>query len=282
MVTGANGQVGMEFRTLAAAERDLEFTFVTKESLPIDDLVALTTFFEENSFEVCINCAAYTAVDKAETETQEAMQINAIAVEHLAALCKRHHIHFIHFSTDYVFNGLASIAYVETDKTDPVNFYGETKLKGEQAALQNNEATIIIRTSWVYSSHGKNFVKTMLRLMAERSSIGVVSDQWGSPTYAADLANAVIAIIKSDIFTPGIYHYCNKGIINWHQFASAIAEMTESNCSVQAINTEAYPTAAKRPAYSALSTDKIEDNFHIIIPEWKESLKQCLGEIKTN
>lgn len=280
LVTGANGQVGMEFRTLAATEPDLQFTFVTKESLPIDDIVALTTFFEENSFEVCINCAAYTAVDKAETETDEAMQINATAVGHLAVLCKRHQIQLIHFSTDYVFNGLGTLPYVETDTTDPVNFYGETKLKGEQAALEKNASTIIIRTSWVYSSHGKNFVKTMLRLMADRASIGVVSDQWGCPTFAADLAGAVISIIKTDVFTAGVYHYCNKGIINWHQFASAIAALTQSNCNVEAITSDAYPTAAKRPAYSALSTLKIEETFQIIIPEWKESLKLCLGEIQ--
>lgn len=279
LVTGANGQLGMEFRSLAVSEPGLLFTFVTKEILPIDDTVALTTFFEEYSFDVCINCAAYTAVDKAEIEHEQAMQINATAVGHLAALCKRHKIQFIHFSTDYVFNGLGSLPYVETDRTDPVNFYGETKLLGEQAAMENNEETIIIRTSWVYSSYGKNFVKTMLRLMAERTSIGVVNDQWGCPTYAADLAAAVTSIVKTDNFTPGIFHYCNKGIINWHQFACAIAELTLSSCSVEAISTAAYPTAAKRPAFSALDTIKIENTFQIIIPEWKESLKQCLREI---
>lgn len=280
LVTGANGQVGMEFRALAAAEPELEFTFVTKESLPINDIVALTAFFEAHSFDVCINCAAYTAVDKAETEKEEAIQINATAVGHLAALCNKHQTQLIHFSTDYVFNGLGSLPYVETDSTAPVNFYGETKLMGEQLALKNNDETIIIRTSWVYSSHGKNFVKTMLRLMAERTSIAVVSDQWGCPTYAADLAAAVIYIIKKDGFIPGIYHYCNKGIINWHQFASAIAEFTQTNCNVQAITSDAYPTAAKRPFYSALDCAKIEQTFGLNIPEWKSSLSYCLQEIQ--
>jgi dTDP-4-dehydrorhamnose reductase len=280
LVTGANGQVGMEFRTLAASEPELAFTFVTKECLPINDIVALTAFFEAHSFDVCINCAAYTAVDKAETEKEEAIQVNATAVGHLAALCNSHQIQLIHFSTDYVFNGLGSLPYTETDSTKPVNFYGETKLLGEQLALENNEETIIIRTSWVYSSHGKNFVKTMLRLMAERSSIAVVSDQWGCPTYAADLAAAVVSIIKTDVFIAGIYHYCNKGIINWHQFASAIADLTQSNCSVQAITSDDYPTAAKRPFYSALDCNKIVQTFDLDIPEWKNSLSFCLQEIQ--
>lgn len=280
LVTGANGQLGMEFRALASTSSNLEFTFVTKENLPIHDLVAVTDFFNQHSFDVCINCAAYTAVDKAETEQDIALQINANAVGNLAAICKQFGSMFIHFSTDYVFNGEGSTPYVETDATDPVNFYGETKLLGEQAVLQNNGDAMVIRTSWVYSSYGKNFVKTMLRLMAERPAIGVVNDQWGCPTYAADLAKAVLHIIQGHTPIAGIYHYCNKGVINWYEFASAIAALSNSNCTVNPIHSASYPTPAKRPSYSALDCTKIEQTFQLNIPMWKDSLLQCLLEIQ--
>jgi dTDP-4-dehydrorhamnose reductase len=280
LVTGANGQLGMEFRALASTSSNFEFTFVSKENLPIHDLVVVTDFFNQHSIDVCINCAAYTAVDKAETEQDIALQINANAVGNLAAICKQFGSMFIHFSTDYVFNGEGSTPYVETDATDPVNFYGETKLLGEQVAIQNNGDVMIIRTSWVYSSYGKNFVKTMLRLMTERPAIGVVNDQWGCPTYAADLAKAVLQIIQCNMPIAGIYHYCNKGVINWYEFASAIAVLSNSNCEVNAINTASYPTPAKRPSYSALDCTKIEQTFQLNIPMWKDSLLQCLHEIQ--
>jgi dTDP-4-dehydrorhamnose reductase len=280
LVTGANGQLGMEFRALASMSSKFEFFFVTKENLPIHDLVAVTDFFNQHSVYVCINCAAYTAVDKAETEQDIALQINANAVGNLAAICKQFGSMFIHFSTDYVFNGEGSTPYVETDATDPVNFYGETKLLGEQAALQNNGDAMVIRTSWVYSSYGKNFVKTMLRLMAERPAIGVVNDQWGCPTYAADLAKAVLHIIQTHTPIAGIYHYCNKGVINWYEFASAIAALSKSSCEVNSIHSASYPTPAKRPSYSALDCTKIEQTFQLNIPMWKDSLLQCLHEIQ--
>ncbi|RYD76206.1 MAG: dTDP-4-dehydrorhamnose reductase, partial [Sphingobacteriales bacterium] len=219
---------------------------------------------------------AYTAVDKAETEKETAIAINAIAVGHLAALCKQYNARFIHFSTDYVFSGNADKPYEPTDTTDPVNYYGLTKLMGEQQAFENNEETIVIRTSWVYSSFGKNFVKTMLRLMAEKDAIGVVSDQVGCPTYAADLANAVMQIVQSNNTEAGIYHYCNKGIISWFDFATAIKEIADSNCIVNPIQTKDYPTPAKRPGYSALDTQKIQDKFSIEIPHWRQSLERCI------
>lgn len=280
MVTGANGQLGMEFRTLSSIEPHLHFTFVTKEMLSIHDFDAISAYFKHHSFDVCINCAAYTAVDKAESERELAMLINARAVENLAAICKQYNTQFIHFSTDYVFNGRGTSPYLETDTTDPVNYYGETKLLGELAAIQNNAESIVIRTSWVYSSFGNNFVKTMLRLMAERSSIGVVNDQWGCPTYAADLAQAVLQIIQQPSPLPGIYHYCNEGIINWYEFASTIATFINSNCVVQPIVSSAYPTPALRPAYSVLNTKKIQHQFQLIIPTWKESLRVCLNQIQ--
>jgi dTDP-4-dehydrorhamnose reductase len=218
-------------------------------------------------------------VDKAESDRDTAIHINATAVGELAAACKIYGAGFIHFSTDYVFNGEANKPYTEGDATDPVNFYGLTKLMGERAALENNPETIIIRTSWVYSSYGKNFVKTMLRLMSEKESIGVVADQFGSPTYAADLAAAVMQAIVSGNNRPGIYHYCNEGIISWHEFATAIKTFSGSGCIVNAIDTAAYPTPAKRPHFSALNTQKIKDVFQLQIPGWKESLQRCMDKL---
>ncbi|HSN60169.1 MAG TPA: dTDP-4-dehydrorhamnose reductase [Ferruginibacter sp.] len=276
LVTGANGQLGMEFRALAEQFAQFHFLFVSREQLAIEDLAAIKNYFTNQSIDYCINCAAYTAVDKAESEKEASISINATAVGNLAAVCKEYQTRFFHFSTDYVFNGQASQPYKETDSTDPVNFYGQTKLQGEQAAFANNENSIIIRTSWVYSRFGKNFVKTMLRLMSERESIGVVADQVGCPTYAADLAAAVMQIIDSGKFIPGIYHYCNEGIISWHDFAMAIKELSESKCAVNAIETAAYPTPAARPHYSALDTQKIKESYGLDILPWKQRLETCI------
>ncbi|MBP9098283.1 MAG: dTDP-4-dehydrorhamnose reductase [Ferruginibacter sp.] len=271
----------MEFRSLADQYPRFRFLFVTKEQLPINDTAAIDHYFSSNNIDYCINCAAYTAVDKAETENETAFEINGYAAGSLAAICKKQHTTFIHFSTDYVFNGEAKVPYKETDETDPVNSYGASKLLGEQEALKNNPATIIIRTSWVYSSFGKNFVKTMLRLMNEKESISVVSDQLGCPTYANDLAAAVMEIIsKNDKPMPGIYNYCNNGVISWYEFALAIKDISGSACKVNPINTEQYPTPAKRPAYSVLDTTKITVTFHLNIPYWKDSLEKCIALIK--
>jgi dTDP-4-dehydrorhamnose reductase len=277
LVTGANGQLGMEFRALEKKYPAVHFVFVAKEDLSITDTTSLEKFFSANSFSYCINCAAYTAVDKAESEQELSYQINAQATGNLAAMCKAFSARFIHFSTDYVFNGLGTAPYKESDKTDPVNVYGASKLKGEAFAMLNNNDTMIFRTSWVYSSYGKNFVKTMLRLMSEKERIGVVSDQVGSPTYAADLAEAVMQIISSEKFTPGIYNYSNEGIISWYEFATAIKNSTGSNCLVNAIRTSDYPTPAKRPHYSVLDTQKFKDTFQISIPNWEASLAKCLS-----
>ncbi len=276
LVTGANGQLGMEFREIAFGFPAFEFVFVSRDELAIDNPEALQLFFDNNRIDYCINCAAYTAVDKAEAEQETAMSINAIAVGALADYCKQQNAVFIHFSTDYVFNGNAAAPYKPEDKTDPVNFYGQTKLKGEELALQSNPQSIIIRTSWVYSSFGKNFVKTMLRLMAEKDAIGVVSDQVGCPTYAADLARAVMEIIHSGNLAAGIYHYCNEGIISWFDLATAIKEIADSSCIVNPIQTKDYPTPAKRPAYSALDTQKIASVYDLAIPQWRESLERCI------
>jgi dTDP-4-dehydrorhamnose reductase len=279
LVTGANGQLGKEMQVIAAAYPGYDFLFVTREQLPIDDIDAVQHYFSVNKIEVCVNCAAYTAVDKAETETAKAYRVNADAVGNLAAVCKEQHALFIHISTDYVFDGTATVPYQEDHPVSPVNAYGASKLKGEELALQNNPASIIIRTSWVYSSFGNNFVKTMLRLMSERESINVVDDQVGCPTYAADLATAIMKIIDQSStgkINSGIYNFSNKGVINWYQFAIAIKELFVSHCVVNPIPAAQYPTPAKRPNYSVLDTTKIQQTFNVVIPEWKDSLEKCL------
>ena len=282
LVTGANGQLGSELQVLAPGFTDYQFLFVTKDELNIADATATAKYFSEPSINFCINCAAYTAVDKAETEQENAFLINADAVATLARVCEKNNAQLIHISTDYVFDGTASQPYKETDKTNPVSIYGKSKLKGEVLAIQNCSSTIIIRTAWLYSSFKNNFVKTMLRLMKEKESINVVSDQLGCPTHAADLAAAIMRIITSNQShkNPGIYHYTNAGITNWYKFAVAIKKITGSNCVVNPITTAQYPTAAKRPAYSVLDTVKITSTFGLAIPAWEDSLKRCLQEIK--
>ncbi len=279
MVTGANGQLGSELRVLSVSYPAYNFLFVTKEELSIDNITAVKEYFNNHAIDYCINCAAYTAVDKAETEKEKAFQINADAVGYLAEACQLHNVQFIHVSTDYVFDGTATEPIKENQHVNPLGVYGTSKLKGEQQAISKNEETIIIRTSWVYSSFGNNFVKTMLRLMKEKESINVVSDQQGCPTYAADLAEAIMQIVikNSASKTPGIYNYSNLGKINWYEFAVAIKELTSSKCLVNPIPTSQYPTPAKRPQYSVLDTSKIQQTFGIIIPEWKKSLKKCLS-----
>ncbi len=279
LVTGANGQLGNEMQVIAASCPHYDFLFVTKDQLPIEDNAAVRHYFTANNIEACINCAAYTAVDKAETETASAFLVNADAVGNLAAVCKKQHALFIHISTDYVFDGTATTPYKEDHPVNPVNAYGASKLRGEELALQNNPDSIIIRTSWVYSSFGNNFVKTMLRLMSERESINVVDDQVGSPTYAADLAAAIMPIIDQSLagkINAGIYNFSNKGVITWHQFATAIKELSGSHCIVNPIPAAQYPTPAKRPNYSVLDTTKIQQTFNVAIPEWKASLEKCL------
>ena len=278
LVTGANGQLGNEMLVISAAYPEYNFLFVTKDALSIDDAEAVKNYFASHTIDYCVNCAAYTAVDKAETEPEKAMLINGTATGNLAAMCKSYNALFIHVSTDYVFDGTATIPYTEDFSVKPVNTYGATKLKGEELAQQQNPGTIIIRTSWVYSSFGNNFVKTMLRLMKEKEQLKVVSDQVGCPTYAADLAAAIMQVITSGkaAAQPGIYNYSNTGVINWYQFADAIKELSGSKCLVNPIPSSNYPTPAKRPSYSVMDTTKIQQTFDISIPAWKDSLKKCL------
>jgi dTDP-4-dehydrorhamnose reductase len=280
LVTGANGQLGKELRQLAPVFPQFQFLFLSREDLPIHHFELVRNFFETSKPAYCINCAAYTAVDKAESEKDLALLVNAESVGVLAAVAKLCNTLFIHISTDYVFDGTATTPYKEEAPVSPVNFYGSTKLKGEEQCQMANADAIIIRTSWVYSTFGNNFVKTMLRLMKEREHINVVNDQIGSPTYAADLAEAMLHIINSGNWQPGIYHYSNTGIISWYQFAVAIKELAGLNCTVHPIPTSAYPTPAKRPAYSVFAKEKIQSTYKLQIPDWKDSLKICLSKLE--
>ena len=284
LVTGGNGQLGKELRELSPVYSQFEFFFLTREDMPIDQFELVRTYFNTLKPAYCINCAAYTAVDKAESEKDLAFQINGEAVGVLAAVCKQQNTKFIHLSTDYVFNGEGAYPYTENFPTDPINVYGASKLEGENEATQLNPGSIIIRTSWVYSSFGKNFVKTMMRLMNEKDEVKVVNDQIGSPTYAADIADVILRIIANtqsqpSTWKPGLYNFTNEGILSWYEFALAIKEITGSACDIRPVPTSDYPTAAKRPAYSVLDKTKIQENFGIQLKDWKKSLAICIEKI---
>ena len=278
LITGANGQLGREFQQLSNEYPHYTFLFTTKEDLPINDYKLIKKFFDSYLVDYCINCAAYTAVDKAEKEKDKAFLINADAVGNLAQTCNEHQTRFIHISTDYVFNGVSSIPYKEEDSIDPINIYGTSKFRGEELAFNNNSSTLVIRTSWLYSSFGNNFVKTMIRLMNEKDSINVVDDQYGCPTYAADLAAAILKIMDQPTVKAlsGILNYCNEGVTTWYQFAGAIKGFIKSSCTINPIPSSRYITAAKRPQYSVLDTTKLRQLLNMHIPHWKQSLQNCL------
>lgn len=278
LVTGSNGQLGSELKKVASSLPGHQFLFTTREELSIADNVSIENYFSKHKITHCINCAAYTAVDLAETDRENAMLINADAVGHLATACQRIGAMLIHISTDYVFDGKANELYQESNEISPVNYYGSTKLAGEKAAITNNPTSIVIRTSWLYSSYGKNFVKTMLRLMKEKETLNVVNDQFGSPTYAADLAAAIVKIVENPSAPQlaGIYQYSNSGVISWFDFATAIREFSGLNCTVLPIPTSSFPTPASRPQFSAMDTNKIREKFSVQIVPWQESLSACL------
>lgn len=284
LVTGSNGQLGKELQQLTHSYPQFDFIFLSKEDLPIHHFETVRHYFKIYHPQYLINCAAYTAVDRAEDEKDLAFQVNGEAVGVLAAVCKENNCQFIHISTDYVFDGTGNTAYKEIFPTHPINVYGASKLEGEKQAMQLNPDSIIIRTSWVYSEYGKNFVRTMLKLMKEKPEINVVNDQIGSPTYAADLADAIMQLINGQWSMgneqSGIFHYSNKGVISWYDFAVAIKEFTRSDCKINPIPTSQYATLAKRPMYSVLDTEKIVEVFGIRSKEWKPSLKICLDKLQ--
>jgi dTDP-4-dehydrorhamnose reductase len=282
LVTGSNGQLGWEIAQAASSFPEFEFVFVDRNAMDLampSEIESVINLFAPHAI---INAAAYTAVDKAETEKDIAHIINAEAVEKLATISKNRNIPFITYSTDYVFSGNATSPYLTDTQLAPVNYYGQTKAEGEQMAIAANPNTIIIRTSWVFSSHGNNFVKTMMRLMKDRDALNIVGDQKGRPTFAKDLALASIQILQSinegKTFS-GIYHYANTGETTWFGFAEKIKEYAGIECDLTAISSDQFPTPAKRPAYSVLDTQKIEKELGIEIPHWETALKQCIHQL---
>ncbi|MCD0473679.1 dTDP-4-dehydrorhamnose reductase [Flavobacterium sp. EDS] len=279
LVTGANGQLGSELSLLSSNYPQFQWVFADRTIITLDNLDLLKVQLSDIKPSIILNCGAYTAVDKAETEKELANVINHLAVEVLAKYVAKNAVKLIHVSTDYVFDGTSSMALDEEAPTKPINVYGATKRAGEIVCLQENPNAIIIRTSWVYSKFGNNFVKTMQRLMQERDSISVVNDQIGSPTYATDLAQAMIKIVLSEKWIPGIYNYSNEGEISWYEFALAIKDIGGYNCEVNGIPSSAYPTPAKRPSFSLLDKNKIKKVYGTDVPNYKESLKKMMTQL---
>lgn len=277
LVTGGNGQLGSELKEIALNYQDHNFLFTDVKDLDITNHGAVAALIKSNNINVIINCAAYTAVDKAESEPELADAINHLAVANFAQIAKDKNIKLIHISTDYVFDGTNNKPYVETDTPNPQSVYGKTKLDGELAMRKINPSnSIIIRTSWVYSKYGNNFVKTMLSLAETKDEVSVVSDQIGSPTNAADLAEAILTILpKISNETVELFHYSNEGVCSWYDFAKAIFEKKGLPIKVNPIETSQYPTPAKRPFYSVLNKTNIKENFQMEIPYWKTSLDKC-------
>jgi len=288
LVTGQNGQLGQSLKSLAPQYPQYQFTFTARDELDLACSQNISSYFEKNKFDLIINCAAYTAVDKAEEQQELADAINHLAVKQLAEISQKNNSVLIHISTDYVFDGTNYRPYIENDPINPQNTYGLTKLKGEQAIQKTACNAIIIRTSWVYSEYGNNFVKTMLRLGADRDQLNVIFDQIGTPTYAVDLATSILTIAdslnnnQSDFQQEklALYHFSNEGVCSWYDFAKAIFEHSNTQCEVFPIETKDYPTPAKRPQYSVLNKAKIKQKYQLNIPYWKDSLQICLNKLQ--
>jgi dTDP-4-dehydrorhamnose reductase len=283
LVTGSNGQLGWSLQQLFEEYKSkFDFLFATREQLNLLQTEHIKQFIEELNPKFVINCAAYTAVDKAETEQEVALKVNAMAVAEIAKACATINATLITISTDYVFDGNGTTPYKINHITNPLNYYGYTKWLGEKLALENHSNTIIIRTSWVYGEHGHNFVKTMLKLLKEKEEINVVNDQTGCPTYAPDLAKAIMKIIslKPENKHTGIYHFSNTGNITWFKFASKIKEIAKLPCAINAVPSSAFPTPAKRPTYSVMDTTEITKDFEIEIAAWQTSLIQCITNLE--
>ncbi|MCG8307871.1 MAG: dTDP-4-dehydrorhamnose reductase [Cytophagales bacterium] len=280
LVTGANGQLGTELNIISAY-KPYTFIFSDVDDLDLTDGARVNAFFNTRKIDFCINCAAYTAVDEAEKNVEAARVVNVDAVQNLAEACTINNTFLIHISTDFVFRGNSYQPLTESYKPDPISVYGFTKLEGENIALKSNDRSIIVRTSWLYSAYGKNFVKTMIRLGKEKDELGVVVDQIGTPTYAGDLAKAIVEIIKyaetDDLREKcGIYHFSNEGVASWYDFAKAIFEYKNLNVRLNPLLSEQFPMPAQRPFYSVLDKTKFKRTFNFRIPNWRDSLKSCL------
>ncbi|MDE5676267.1 dTDP-4-dehydrorhamnose reductase [Phocaeicola sp.] len=280
LVTGANGQLGSEMRMLSARYEGYNYFFTDVAELDICDEQAVMAFVKENDIHVIVNCAAYTAVDRAEDNIELCTKLNQTAVGYLAKAAEANEAEFIQISTDYVFDGTNHFPYKEDDLPCPNTIYGMTKLAGETNALEYCKKAMIIRTAWLYSTFGNNFVKTMIRLGQERETLGVVFDQIGTPTYARDLACAIFTAIHQGVI-PGIYHFSNEGVCSWYDFTKAIHRMAGiTTCKVAPLHTDEYPAKAPRPNYSVLDKTKIKMVYGIEIPHWEESLEMCIKELK--
>ena len=283
LITGSNGQLGSEILQLVDKYDHFEFIFKDLPDLDISNEASVNNFILENNINTVVNCAAYTAVDSAENNIEIANRVNTIGVYNLVNALEKVNGKLIHISTDYVFDGNQSFPYKESDSVSPIGVYGKTKRDGELFVINSSIDSILIRTSWLYSSYGNNFVKTMLRLGNEKDSLNVISDQIGSPTYARDLAKTCFEILSSTgrIDEKGkVYHYSNEGVASWYDFAISIMELAGSNCEIKAIQTKDYPTRAKRPNYSVLNKTKIKKDFKIKIPHWRMSLRDCISKLK--
>lgn len=280
LITGCNGQLGSELRELSEAYEDrYHFIFTDVADLDITDRQAVCDFVEAQHVNILINCAAYTAVDKAEEDVEKADLLNRVAPGYLAEAMDSVGGTMIQISTDYVFDGRGNIPYHEDMPTSPLGVYGRTKLAGEDEVIRGCTGSMVIRTAWLYSAYGNNFVKTMLKLGKERSEIGVIFDQIGTPTYARDLAAAILHIVEQGI-KPGVYHYTNEGVCSWYDFAKKIHQFADiSSCTVNPLHTDEYPTPAERPHYSVLDKKKIKDAFGISIPWWEDSLRKCIERL---
>ena len=279
LITGANGQLGNEMRVLSAEYPEYAYFFTDVAELDICDEQAVMEFVQANDIHVIVNCAAYTAVDKAEENVEHCTKLNADAVGYLAKAAEACGAEFIQISTDYVFDGTAHVPYRESASTCPNSVYGHTKLAGEQNALTLCSRSMVIRTAWLYSTFGNNFVKTMIRLGRERDSLGVIFDQVGTPTYARDLARAIFVAIRQGV-VPGVYHFSNEGVCSWYDFTKAIHRLAGiTHCKVKPLHTEEYPTLAKRPHYSVLDKTKIKKIYNTEVPYWEDSLKECIDAL---
>jgi dTDP-4-dehydrorhamnose reductase len=281
LVTGSKGQLGSEIRKLEKKYPDFSFIFIDIEELDLTKPEKVDLFFNQNPIDMCINCAAHNAVDKAVDEPYFAFLLNTEVVDNLAKNCAKYNALLVHFSTDYVFDGNNSVPYTENEIASPQTIYGQSKYKGEEVALANSENVIIIRTSWLYSVYNHNFVKTILRLLAEKEQIEVVNDQIGTPTFAGDLAEAILEVLYKIGNKPikEIYHYSNEGVASWYDFAVAIKEFSALNCKIIPVETSKYPTKARRPHYSVLNKTKIKTDFGLEIPYWRDSLRLVMNEL---
>ncbi len=280
LITGANGQLGSELKVLSEEMTGFEYCFTDYDTLDITDQVAMRTFMQDRRPDFVVNCAAYTAVDKAEEEPESCFRLNGKAPGIVAAACQEYGAKLIHISTDYVFDGTSCIPYNEDQPVKPLGVYGASKREGEVQVFAHSDA-IVIRTSWLYSSFGSNFVKTMIRLGRERNQVNVVFDQTGTPTYAADLAAVILKIISRstadpDCWKPGIYHYSNEGVCSWYDFALAVHRLAGIQCHVSPVESADFQTKAIRPCFSVLNKAKIKKTFYISIPHWEESLEKCI------